>query len=210
MRPAIVEVRLARFGAGRKARKAISPIGRLRDRGHRNVVQANCEVPVAPLPFTVIEVSCMSYVAHVLQPGENILRVASLHWIGYWRSIGCFALAAATFLLHPTGWIAKDFIWMIAAGLVVVGLILGAATAFDRWTLEIGVTNKRVILKKGFISRETIEMNMDKVETVLVEQSLLGRILGYGAITVKGTGQSIEKLKNIADPIGLRAAITAR
>ena len=45
----------------------------------------------------------MSYVAHVLQPGEKILKVGVPHWIGYWRSIACFALAASTMLLHPTG-----------------------------------------------------------------------------------------------------------
>ena len=53
-------------------------------------------------------------------------------------------------------------------------------------------------------------MNMDKVETVAVTQSLLGRLLDYGAITIKGSGASIETLRNIADPVALRSAITAR
>ena len=152
----------------------------------------------------------MTYVAHVLQPGEKILKVGVPHWIGYWRSIACFILAALTLLLHPTGVIARDFLWLAAGGFFVVGLLFAAHTAFHRWTTEIGVTDRRVIMKSGFISRETMEMNMDKVETVLVEQTLLGRILGYGAITVKGTGQSMERLRNMADPIGLRSAITAR
>ena len=86
----------------------------------------------------------MSYVAHVLQPGEKILKVGVPHWIGYWRSIACFALAASTMLLHPTGWIAKDFVWMFAGGLVVVGLLFAARTAFERWTTEIGVTDKQI------------------------------------------------------------------
>jgi uncharacterized membrane protein YdbT with pleckstrin-like domain len=72
------------------------------------------------------------------------------------------------------------------------------------------VTNHRVIYKRGFIRRHTVEMNMDKVETVDVDQSLLGRILGFGTIRVLGTGQGIETLNRIGSPILLRNAITAR
>ena len=56
---------------------------------------------------------------------------------------------------------------------------------------ELSVTNHRVIYKTGFIRRHTVEMNMDKVETVNVDQTILGRILGYGTIHVLGTGQGI-------------------
>jgi len=66
-----------------------------------------------------------------------------------------------------------------------------------------------VIYKTGFIRRHTVEMNMDKVETVDVDQSILGRLLGFGTIRVRGTGQGIESLRGIGDPIGLRNAITA-
>ena len=62
----------------------------------------------------------------------------------------------------------------------------------------------------GFVRRHTVEMNMDKVETVNVDQSILGRILGYGTIHVLGTGQGIEGLSRIAAPIAVRNAITAR
>ena len=66
-----------------------------------------------------------------------------------------------------------------------------------------------MIYKTGFVRRHTVEMNMDKVETVDVDQSLLGRVLGFGTIRVRGTGQSIESLRRIAHPIQLRNAITA-
>ena len=152
----------------------------------------------------------MSYVAHVLQPGETILHVGKPHWIGYWRALACLILAAAFVLARPDNTTGADAFWIIAAGLCLVALAFAAHTFFKRWTQEIGVTDRRVIYKRGFISRHTAEMNMDKIETVLVEQSLLGRLLGYGTITIQGTGASIETLRNIADPIALRSAITAR
>jgi uncharacterized membrane protein YdbT with pleckstrin-like domain len=68
-----------------------------------------------------------------------------------------------------------------------------------------------VIYKRGFIKRYTAEMNMDKVESVDVNQSIMGRLLGYGSIEIRGTGgQGIKQLDRIADPIGTRNAITAK
>jgi len=80
---------------------------------------------------------------------------------------------------------------------------------FQRWTTEIAVTNKRIIYKRGFIRRKTIEMQMDKVTSVDVEQSIFGRILGYGDIRIEGAGQSFEELRTIASPIEFRNHVTA-
>ena len=77
-------------------------------------------------------------------------------------------------------------------------------------TTEFAVTDHRVIYKRGFLRRHTVEMNMDKVETVDVDQSVLGRLLGFGTIHVHGTGQGIENLSRVAAPLRLRNAITAR
>ena len=76
------------------------------------------------------------------------------------------------------------------------------------WVTEIAVTNRRVIYKKGFIRRQTNEMNMDKVESVRIDQSILGRMLGYGTVTILGTGEGFETLRTIASPIELRNSIT--
>jgi uncharacterized membrane protein YdbT with pleckstrin-like domain len=152
----------------------------------------------------------MSYVSHVLQPGEKLVHVGKPHWIGYWRAIASLIAAAAVYAWRPANEPGGNAFMIVAAALCVLALAFGAHTAFKRWTQEIGVTDRRVIYKRGFISRHTAEMNMDKIETVLVEQSLPGRIFGYGTITIQGTGASIETLRNIADPIGLRSSITAR
>jgi uncharacterized membrane protein YdbT with pleckstrin-like domain len=76
------------------------------------------------------------------------------------------------------------------------------------WITEIAVTNRRIIYKKGFIRRQTNEMNMDKVESVQVDQSILGRMLDYGTVTILGTGEGFEMLRTIAGPIKLRNCIT--
>ena len=76
------------------------------------------------------------------------------------------------------------------------------------WVTEIAVTDRRVIYKKGLIRRQTNEMNMDKVESVQIDQSVLGRLLDYGDVTILGTGEGFEKLRTIANPIELRNSIT--
>lgn len=75
-----------------------------------------------------------------------------------------------------------------------------------RWTSEFAVTNKRVVIKTGLIARDTLEMNLQKIESVGVDQSLLGRILGYGDLTIIGTGGTRERFPNIADPVRFRRA----
>ena len=74
----------------------------------------------------------------------------------------------------------------------------------QQWTSEFAITNKRVIIKMGLISRRTLEMNLSKIESVNVNQSIAGRILGFGSITVIGTGGSAETFHNIAKPVLFR------
>jgi len=86
-------------------------------------------------------------------------------------------------------------------------ITLFIAPLIDRWTDEFAITNKRVILKTGLIKRDTIELNLSKVESVNVNQSVLGRILGFGSITVIGTGGTQKILSNIKQPIKFRKKI---
>jgi len=83
-------------------------------------------------------------------------------------------------------------------------LTLFIAPALARWSDEFAITNHRIIIKIGLISRRTVEMNLSKVETVNVDQSILGRMLGYGTITIVGTGGTKEVFENINDPIDFR------
>jgi uncharacterized membrane protein YdbT with pleckstrin-like domain len=150
----------------------------------------------------------------VLQTGETIKAVGKLHWIVFGRGL-LFAGVGLALLLY--GYDAQttgrrdvaSVLVIVGALLALIGVVLLLGAWFQRWITEISVTTHRVIYKTGFIRRHTVEMNMDKVETVDVDQSILGRLMGFGTIRVRGTGQGIESLRGIGDPIGLRNAITA-
>lgn len=150
----------------------------------------------------------MSYVQRVLQPGEVVRHTASTHWIVYWPGAVCMIAAGAIALFGPRVW-AHPSVWHWVAGLMaLVGLFLLIREWYGWWTTEIAVTNLRVIYKTGFIQRRTNEMNMDKVESVQVDQSILGRLLDYGTVVITGTGAGLEALSGIARPIELRNSIT--
>jgi len=153
----------------------------------------------------------VSYISSVLQPGEQIRAIGRLHWIVFGRAILLAVVAFALFVF--SGHLATNAGRLVAyVGWFV--LLLAALAClhawFRRWIVELSVTNHRVVYKRGFIRRHTVEMNMDKVETVDVDQGLLGRMLGYGRVRVLGTGQGIEGLDTVASPLALRSAITAR
>ncbi|MDM8001972.1 MAG: PH domain-containing protein [Bacteroidota bacterium] len=73
-----------------------------------------------------------------------------------------------------------------------------------RWLSEFVITNRRIVIKEGFIARRTFEMNLSKIETVNVDQTVMGRILNYGSITIIGTGGTRETFHNIARPMIFR------
>ncbi len=78
------------------------------------------------------------------------------------------------------------------------------APALKRWSDEFVVTNKRIICKTGIFSRRTLEMNLNKIETVNVDQSIFGRMFGYGTITIIGTGGTREAFTNISNAVEFR------
>jgi uncharacterized membrane protein YdbT with pleckstrin-like domain len=151
----------------------------------------------------------MSYVSSVLQAGESIRYATKIHWIIYIPGFPLLVLGGAAYwrALQPASayrlwiWIA-GFLFACAA----VALFIGW---FRRWTTEIAVTDRRIIYKRGFIRRHTIEMHLDKVESIDVDQSILGRIMNYGDILIRGVGVGIEPLKNIDSPIAFRNHVTA-
>ena len=83
-------------------------------------------------------------------------------------------------------------------------LTLFIAPALVRWSDEFVITNKRIICKTGLFSRRTLEMNLNKIESVNVDQSIFGRMLGYGTITIIGTGGTRESFPGIGDAVEFR------
>jgi uncharacterized membrane protein YdbT with pleckstrin-like domain len=100
-------------------------------------------------------------------------------------------------------------VYVISGVLILIAALSAFRAWFKQFTTEIAVTDRRIIYKTGFISRRTAEMNMHRVETVAVEQGIIGRMLNYGTVHIRGTGAGIENLTMVANPLGLRSAITA-
>ena len=120
----------------------------------------------------------------------------------------------ATLLLIASRMVADSNLSLVCLALAtIVGVFAfyKMVTAwFHRWTTETDVTNLRVVHKAGFIKRRTFEMSLDKVESVDVNQSILGRLLNYGDVTVRGVGEGAETIRTIASPLDFRNHITAR
>ncbi len=151
-----------------------------------------------------------SYVDKILQPDEQVRIIGRRHWAVYWPGIAMLVVALILYLLHAALPSVGTFFDIVALIALAVALALLGREWFDQWGLEIVVTNRRVVYKRGVISRYTTEMNMEKIESVVVDQDLPGRLLGYGAVEIRGTGAGIERLKMIAHPLLLRNAITAQ
>ena len=96
------------------------------------------------------------------------------------------------------------------AAFLAIGVVLFLAAWIRQWSSEFAVTNKRVIIKVGFISRRTIEINMSKVESVEINQDIFGRLLNYGTIIVIGTGGTKEPFALIDSPLAFRRAVQAQ
>jgi uncharacterized membrane protein YdbT with pleckstrin-like domain len=154
----------------------------------------------------------MRYVRRVLQPGETIVYATRMHWVIYVRTIVllivCIILAAAAVSTSDKQNISLA-LSIAAIIFALLGVSAGLRAFIRRATTELAVTDHRVIYKTGLLARHTIEMNRDKVESVDVDQTLLGRIFGYGTIVVRGTGGSLEPIRTIGDPLSFRSHITA-
>jgi uncharacterized membrane protein YdbT with pleckstrin-like domain len=153
----------------------------------------------------------MSYAQSVLQPGEKIVVSERLHWIIYGWAIVHLVVGTALVVLEYRYWHNDTLIAITAATFGALFVVSFLYAWFIRWITEFSVTDRRVISKRGFVWRETEEMNMDKVETVDIDQSIPGRILDYGTLRIMGTGGSNDiTVRRIATPFTLRNAIIAK
>ena len=150
-----------------------------------------------------------TYVDSVLEPGEIVRYRTTVSWIVYVPSILLAVIALAALLVGVNYPDRDRLFWFVATISTMVAMCNFAYAWFRRWTTEIAVTDRRVILKRGFIRRATMEMNLAKVESVDVDQTLSGRLFNYGNVTIRGTGSSFEILRTIDAPLKLRSTVTA-
>jgi hypothetical protein len=157
----------------------------------------------------------MNYIEASLVPGETVVYQTRLHWLVMLRHIllGLLLFAAAGALLsyvynHPG--LSKTNEHLAeggAAALLVCGLAAFIAGMVRRNATEMAVTTRRVVVKQGLVSRKTIEMLLNKIETIEVSEPMAGRMLGYGSITIIGTGGTSEPFHKIAHPLQFRGAV---
>ena len=125
----------------------------------------------------------MSYIEESLSAGEDVRKLFRPHWTAY---------------LWPAVYTVLT---------VLILLPLAIYEYLQLRFLEQGVTNKRVILKRGIISRQTEEMKLTSIETVEIDQGILGRILGFGTVKVTGRGMSDVVFKGVDDPMQVKREI---
>ena len=154
----------------------------------------------------------MRYVRRVLQPGETIVYATRLHWVVFLRTILLLIvgviLAGAAVSTSDNQNVSLAF-GIAAVLFALLALGAGLRAFIRRATTELAITDHRIIYKTGLLARHTVEMNRDKVESVDVDQTVCGRIFGYGTIIVRGIGGSLEPIRNIGDPLTFRSYITA-
>jgi uncharacterized membrane protein YdbT with pleckstrin-like domain len=126
-----------------------------------------------------------AYVDSLLSNGETVQYEAKLHWFIYISGI----------------------IFCLTIFLLPIGLLLLLFAFISMKTSEFAVTNKRVVLKTGFIARKAFDIQLDKIEGVIVNQGIIGRMFNYGSIVVRGTGGASQPFHNIADPFAFKRMI---
>lgn len=170
----------------------------------------------------------MLYVQQSLAPDEELVHVGKFHWIYtfnaffaiVWGIAGAVVVVVGSvFMYKQLGFLRGD-VGVLAAvqalhpGLrifsfivFVLGLMSFARMMVIKATTEIAITNSRLIYKRGLIARQVGEMSIDRIEGVNILQSLVGRLLNYGRIAIRGMGIGEVILPPIEDPIAFRTAI---
>jgi uncharacterized membrane protein YdbT with pleckstrin-like domain len=139
----------------------------------------------------------MSYIEKSLLNGECIVYKTKLHWVVFLWPVIWLIVAIMCFggdrNVAPVGGL-----------FLLIAILKGIASFINFTTSEFGITNKRVIVKVGFIRRNSLEVLLNKVEGIQVNQGVLGRILGFGSITVSGTGGTKDPFHKIEAPLEFR------
>ena len=156
---------------------------------------------VKQLKFLANTENVMSYVKGTLSQDEEIKEVVKLHWFNYIRPVFwaiMMLLMLVTYFINPASEIIFIFLFFLFCLLYDI-LIL--------YTMEMVVTNKRVVYRKGIISIKTEELKTNKIEAIEIKQSILGRILRYGDICFSGLGISKVDFKGVDNPWAVKSRI---
>jgi uncharacterized membrane protein YdbT with pleckstrin-like domain len=161
--------------------------------------------PVLPRPSSgrAPEGATVGYVERHLLPNERVIYKTKLHWILFAKP-ACLTLLGLVLTVALGALVRVEWLWYLSLLVIVAGLVWGAIHAVELLTSEFAVTTTRLIFKVGLIGRYTTELLLGKVESIGVQQTLIGRVLNYGDLVVTGTGGAREVFRRVRDPISFR------
>ncbi len=150
------------------------------------------------------------HIDRMLQPDEQVIHVAGLHWIVYVKGsfvtltgalighYGTFATRAA--LGDKVAEMVTKPLTYLSLAVIALGTLLLLVAYIRQISTDLVITSRRVIAKYGFIATTTFELIMTKVEGANIDQTVLGRMLGFGTVLVRGTGGGISPIDHVANP----------
>jgi uncharacterized membrane protein YdbT with pleckstrin-like domain len=148
----------------------------------------------------------VGYLDSSLLPGERVVARAHLHPIIHARAAAVAATGVALLAVS----VSTDLPMAVGGVILAAGLLLAVPPWIEARTSEFGVTDKRVVIKTGLIRRRTLELLLRQIEAIAVEQTVAGRMLDYGTVSLSGTGGVKETFHAIDAPLDFRRAIHAQ
>ncbi|MEM8786476.1 MAG: PH domain-containing protein [Pseudomonadota bacterium] len=127
----------------------------------------------------------MKYVKRTLADDEIVLEEAKFHWTYNFMSV----------------------VWLVLFGWIIIGIVMAIYRTVDEITTELVITNRRFVYKRGFIIRHTNEFALDRIESVVLRQGFLGRMLGFGDLVIRGSGIGEIELPTIGRPLEFRRSL---
>ena len=153
--------------------------------------------PSLSVPTTLVP---MGFLDDHLLPDERVVHRARLHWIIFGWPIACVLIGAGAGTLLYLKFPPERY-WLAGAAMVAVGGLLTIGPALRYLSSDFAVTDKRVLAKAGVVRRQSLDTLLSKVEAIGIDQDMTGRLLGYGTVTITGTGGTREALPMIVDPL---------
>ena len=145
----------------------------------------------------------MSYLQKTLMPNEAVVYEEKVHPIIIYRALAAWMIPAIVLaLFSQESFLGSVCVWLGVLGVVGIPIVIAAVLKIR--SSECVVTNKRVVLKTGILQTHAIDLLLQKIESISVDQHILGRMLGYGTIVVHGTGGSKEPFHYLTAPFEFR------
>lgn len=147
----------------------------------------------------------MGFIEDNLISDEEILYKAEVSWFVYLNTIAWLSVAITVYILGRFELsISSPAVLIVSLFIALIGLVRFGEAFTHQYFTEIGITSKRMVAKFGFIARETMEIPLNRIESVTIDQSVIERITCCGTVAVHGTGQTLAPVRFIDEPVRFR------